>query len=846
MSISDTSKAQKYASVAEVAAAQAKIYAEKLEDAPDYASQAEQAAISALSSSQSAAETESRVNDLAVSASQSASSAAESAAAAGDAAGAAIGRSVRAPSGESLSELPNASERASSLISFDNIGAVYVKPLSDFAPLDSEGKIPVSIIPSVALSKPFVVSGQSEMLSLDAQVGDIAKRTDLGYSFCLAASPATEITNWVQLTDDVLSQLGDKTGASSVGATDPEGGASTVQAQLNEKMSKQDLASASGSTLVGMSPQGTLANIVSWVTPEQFGAVGDGATDDTAAIQAAIDYLYNAGGGDVVIGPKTYRADNLIIKDFVRIKGQSIMNSRIKANDSWTGLAVISTVDFDAFRAAGIYGGGTYKGTWGAVIEDVAIDGNYQNFGGTASISSGHGICLAGWSNYVKNIDIKWCAGTGLVKLSKTGIPDDYPDDKTDATLYTSSHISIMYCGNDAMYTADHDQVYHNILIGVYACTAAGDIILEGPSFWDSVSRRCTGWYACNVVDVDQVHIYGCYVGYGLIVGDSDATVFPTRFQYGRIIIESVMIAAWFRPTSYVMGTTMDCHDISQNIALSAHSTYGTYPPQVIIESGGAVTDSTRRLLSDFGFIKTINLGTSTVDASVGFNGPHIALAGENNTVRLKCHRSKYSTDTRGGTGVICAGINNTIASGSEIVGFLSNNSDGNPSYAIDTRAGSITSIDVSVRMCNVCLKWSSSSSQPTMLGRIFYRDNITTVESLYSANATLVQRGLLEIFSPTGSSRQSCWGAAGSVSVTSTALQTVTITGLNLPYVPIVGEVSCFLTNTNTSAQSAYAGLQSCHYIPGSSTTTTLSFRVMVDVVSGANTAAALRVKLN
>ena len=54
MSISDTNKAQKYASIAEVAAAQAKIYAEKLENAPDYAAQAEAAAAQSSDSAQSA------------------------------------------------------------------------------------------------------------------------------------------------------------------------------------------------------------------------------------------------------------------------------------------------------------------------------------------------------------------------------------------------------------------------------------------------------------------------------------------------------------------------------------------------------------------------------------------------------------------------------------------------------------------------------------------------------------------------------------------------------------------------------------------------------------------------
>ncbi|EOX4014129.1 hypothetical protein ACPH3Q_003768, partial [Cronobacter sakazakii] len=252
MSISETNKAQKYAAIAEVAAAQAKLSADKLENAPEYAAQAEAAANAAAASAQAASETVTVVSGLAAQASQSAISAAESVDEAGNAASSAIGRTIRAPNGESLSDLPSASSRANTVPVFDVNSNVAVKNLSDFAMIDSgTGKLPVSIIPSVALTVPFVVSSQVQMLALNAEVGDVAKRTDLGYSFMLGAEPASTLSNWVQLTDNVLSQLAQPSGASMIGAEDDSGNSTTVQSLLDGKANTVTLSANTGATTIG-------------------------------------------------------------------------------------------------------------------------------------------------------------------------------------------------------------------------------------------------------------------------------------------------------------------------------------------------------------------------------------------------------------------------------------------------------------------------------------------------------------------------------------------------------------------------------------------------------------------
>lgn len=65
---------------------------------------------------------------------------------------------------------------------------------------------------------------------------------------------------------------------------------------------------------------------------ESFGAVGDGSTNDTNAIQAAIDACAKAGGGRVLFtGGHTYRAGALVLRSYVELHLE--MGAVLKASD---------------------------------------------------------------------------------------------------------------------------------------------------------------------------------------------------------------------------------------------------------------------------------------------------------------------------------------------------------------------------------------------------------------------------------------------------------------------------------------------------------------------------------
>lgn len=377
MSYSDTKKAQLYAAVAEVAAAECKLYTEEARKAPDYAEEARQAASDAATSSAQATVAASQANTSANSASESATQAAVSAAdaesAAQTASEAVFSRSLRVPDGETITELQAASVRKDSVASFDDSGNPTSIPVNTIAILDSGGKIPVSMLPAVALTEPFVVSSQAAMLALNAQVGDIAKRTDKGYSFMLAAMPPSTLANWVQLNDDILAQLALSTGAAQLGALDDGGGSTTVQGALNLKASIASLASVAagkGDSLLGVKQPYT--NSVAMTQHDKnsqtihvadFGAIGNGVANDAPAINAAISWMKANGGGTLLFGVGTYLCGSSIDLRgaWVSLKGAGIRSTILKAN--FTGSEFINLYETSGERIASIS------------LENMTIDG---------------------------------------------------------------------------------------------------------------------------------------------------------------------------------------------------------------------------------------------------------------------------------------------------------------------------------------------------------------------------------------------------------------------------------------------------------------------------------------
>lgn len=89
-----------------------------------------------------------------------------------------------------------------------------------YAGLDGSGKLLTSALPALALTDIFEVASQAAMLALDAQIGDIAIRTDSNQTYALASAPAATLANWklLRTPTDVVQSVAGLTGAITAAA----------------------------------------------------------------------------------------------------------------------------------------------------------------------------------------------------------------------------------------------------------------------------------------------------------------------------------------------------------------------------------------------------------------------------------------------------------------------------------------------------------------------------------------------------------------------------------------------------------------------------------------------------
>lgn len=568
-----------------------------------------------------------------------------------------------------------------------------------------------------------------------------------------------------------------------------------------------DLAAATGASLIGVPGGGTLASALVSVTAEQFGAKNDGS-NATTYLQAAIDYVYAAGGGVVKLrAGAAYRAAGLILKPRVVLEGVTKETTMIKAPDGWNSNAVVMWDGYLTYKTDSATT--VTPGCFSAGLRNITIHGNKQNFGGTASQTMGNGVLAAGANLILDNIKIIYAPAVGLVTLDWGANRAQYQTvdpDKGWAHIGTIRTIRIQFCGNDCWHCEAQDYYLDDVEI-----VGAGDgftSAVDTFSFWDT-DELVSNFRVWRNIDIGFMHCYGNYNGYDFVSGPDTATFF-IRVKYDVLICESACIGPWFKSSCYVQGGRLDVHEIAQQKLVAKHA--GGYPAACIIEC-----NNTR--ISNFGSIEIVQ--NTNDNPPVSYCGPGLYLGGQFCIVECyKYTRSPTVSAAYRGTGLILEGDNNQVRSGI-IKGFYQTDSRGTPSSAVVVSSGNHT-VDIEFGFGNTGVRFVGGS----LRGRLYNLGNVATWVTGFD-NATTNARGQLQLTSPSGGNHGVIRGAAGAVATNTTAVQTISITGLTLPYIPAASEVTPHVVIDAYGGSSNPPRVDSITYIAGLSTTSQLTFLV-------------------
>lgn len=150
------------------------------------------------------------------------------------------------------------------------------------------------------------------------------------------------------------------------------------------------------------------------ITPEDFGAVGDGSTDDTAALQAAIDAAKGSGSlglptSYVYLAAKTYRHTGLVIDRAVAVLGADRNATRLKCL-STANPAITVRLGFDVgnYQTAGRMGPTV-------ALKNVLIEGEktFPSANNGIEVDTPASNAIRGWV-YLEDCDIHAMGGNAI------------------------------------------------------------------------------------------------------------------------------------------------------------------------------------------------------------------------------------------------------------------------------------------------------------------------------------------------------------------------------------------------------------------------------------------------
>lgn len=192
-----------------------------------------------------------------------------------------------------------------------------------------------------------------------------------------------------------------------------------------------------------------------YISVKDFGAVGDGVTNDTAAIQAAIVY-----GKDnkvkVYIPSGVYIVTTLTVYPYTVLEGAG-RTTELKLLDGYNGDVIMGVNSYIWFGTTDHHA--VTNTCYNTELCNFVINGNITTFDGTRT---GNGIAIWGSRLRIWNIDIK--------NVAENGMRTDYYDNDYDSSEpwyeSTFSQIRIFGCGHNGWYCAGpHDLQANDVSI---------------------------------------------------------------------------------------------------------------------------------------------------------------------------------------------------------------------------------------------------------------------------------------------------------------------------------------------------------------------------------------------
>jgi len=245
-----------------------------------------------------------------------------------------------------------------------------------------------------------------------------------------------------------------------------------------------------------------------WINVKEFGAVGDGITDDTEAIKSAVNYINENGGvlyfplGTYIVSLKKNKEDIMSFNGKNKIVVELLGSSIVLSENSYTYYNIVKTNDCEDFTIRN-----------GTIIGD-RVNHDYVTMTGTHEFGYGIFINSTKLAN-IQNMNISQLTGDGIVNLNWT------ESNNKNRTIIENSEISYVRRNGLAILATDNIEV-NNVKIhhvgtydGINGASPQSGIDIEPAS-----GSKVVNMAHFNNLLVSDITNYGVIMGANHIIND--------------------------------------------------------------------------------------------------------------------------------------------------------------------------------------------------------------------------------------------------------------------------------------------------------------------------------------